>query len=984
MRFFLFRLSFLLLSFTAQAQTDSLYHLGIKEGLPSEVVYQSLEDREGYLWLATDQGVVRYDGRKCQWFGKAEGVPDNEVLKLSIENNGRIWIHCYNDAVAFFDPLRFRFVELKSLTRYKIQRMQPLDSGGMLFETKKGSVLLRSDRLPLPEWYIYPQQHYFVEKQNTIFTYRFIKRQHHTLLLIETKTASGFQPFRKIQLPPSDYIPYCYRNTLYLFTKGTKNYLTLSANNLNAPVMYHHFDHPYYMHHFNGDTLSLYIRSRDDQTQKDHIQCIQYNIKNEQYLRTIDFKHLIFHVLNDSKGNLRLSTLDAGMLWIPAEKPLKQIMPPAYANVNFYSVCISDGKLLAGNDKGEVVEWNEGNSITHTVKQNGKIEWQRNVVCRGKDVFTFSDGGIFYQYEKEIKDEQNRSVDSKVIAQTKGPVVFSGSEKGLHWLNTSSKQCTSWPEVQFAVHALSVTDDNMLYLGSADGLYQLNTTTGSKPVAMDIPELRQRITSLCNRGHWLWVATATDGLYGLYNGKIRIHLDERSGLLSNNLQYVCNGSPSQLWVAGNLGVSKIIYEESDSPIRLIQNISEIDGLTANPVNQMCYDNGYVYAATNAGVCRIPEAIPVPELKVNISGVRINQQPQLIQNHYDLGSQEKNIQLQFSASDLNGYFKQVAYSLNEGKNWNLLESGTLNLELESGLHTVWVRAIDLNKHPGKSIRILSFDIATPYWKRVWFWILVSVFIQAIAGALLYRRRKQKELERQKTETARAQLAALEQQAFVSLMNPHFMFNSLNSIQHYINHQDRKNANRYLSDFASLIRKNFEAAQQAFIPLEQEIENLKVYLGLEQMRFNDKFRFEITCTDDTEPEEWMMPTMILQPLVENAILHGIMPSAIPGLIQLNFHADDKGLHIRITDNGIGIENSRKLKQGSKHRSRGMELIHKRLHALSFFGHHKLELIYKIPFTDPENPGSETQLFIPESLYTNWLRVQKQIQVRGDANK
>ncbi|HNF72356.1 MAG TPA: histidine kinase, partial [Chitinophagaceae bacterium] len=271
-----------------------------------------------------------------------------------------------------------------------------------------------------------------------------------------------------------------------------------------------------------------------------------------------------------------------------------------------------------------------------------------------------------------------------------------------------------------------------------------------------------------------------------------------------------------------------------------------------------------------------------------------------------------------------------------------------------------------------------------WKRVWFWILVSVFIQAIAGALLYRRRKQKELERQKTETARAQLAALEQQAFVSLMNPHFMFNSLNSIQHYINHQDRKNANRYLSDFASLIRKNFEAAQQAFIPLEQEIENLKVYLGLEQMRFNDKFRFEITCTDDTEPEEWMMPTMILQPLVENAILHGIMPSAIPGLIQLNFHADDKGLHIRITDNGIGIENSRKLKQGSKHRSRGMELIHKRLHALSFFGHHKLELIYKIPFTDPENPGSETQLFIPESLYTNWLRVQKQIQVRGDANK
>ncbi len=342
--------------------------------------------------------------------------------------------------------------------------------------------------------------------------------------------------------------------------------------------------------------------------------------------------------------------------------------------------------------------------------------------------------------------------------------------------------------------------------------------------------------------------------------------------------------------------------------------------------------------------------------------------------YSLKANQKNITLQFTGVDLRGYFKQVDYSQDKGSTWTHLEGGTLSLEKDNGEYTIWVRAVDVNKNVGKQILKLRFDIATPYWKAWWFWVIVTIFIQLVIAFIFYRRQKIRELEKRKIELAKAHLASLEQQAFVSLMNPHFMFNALNSIQHYINNQDRQNANRFLSDFASLIRKNFEAAQQAFIPLEQEMENIGLYLRLEKMRFNDKFTFEVMYDDDLDPDDWMMPTMILQPLVENSILHGIMPSQIHCVLQLRLSLSNDDLLLEVIDNGIGVENSRAMKQGSTHRSRGMELIHKRLHALSFFSKQELKLIYTVPFDDEKNPGNKTSLLIPFDMYQAWRNAQR----------
>jgi LytS/YehU family sensor histidine kinase len=187
------------------------------------------------------------------------------------------------------------------------------------------------------------------------------------------------------------------------------------------------------------------------------------------------------------------------------------------------------------------------------------------------------------------------------------------------------------------------------------------------------------------------------------------------------------------------------------------------------------------------------------------------------------------------------------------------------------------------------------------------------------------------------------------------------------------QDRQNANRYLSDFASLIRKNFEAAQKSFVPLEQEIENIKIYLRLEQMRFNEQFSYQVKIDENLDIEDWMIPTMILQPLLENALLHGMMPSALKGELLIELKLEDGNLIIMITDNGIGIENSIALKEIGGHKSRGMELIRKRIAALSHFGSQAITISMSPAFASDKNPGNKIILFIPTDLHTAWLNAQ-----------
>ncbi|MEO8884507.1 MAG: histidine kinase, partial [Mucilaginibacter sp.] len=657
-------------------------------------------------------------------------------------------------------------------------------------------------------------------------------------------------------------------------------------------------------------------------------------------------------------------------------------IPDNFTHTNFFSIARKpDGTLLAGNYYGEVIEAKRRRLIVNkSSKKGNNIFRLRKILLSQNKTFTFSDAGNYVNYSRQIIVPAFGLFYGKTAIKYSDSIILVGNVGYIEKLNTITEKVTLLHTVVKRVTALAKAVDGMVYYGSTDGLYKYSykkdtawALTGNGPL------LSERVMALSTTADGLvWIATANNGIVVLNHDKVIGHITVNNGIINNSSRSITAGGPGQIWLGTAEGINVIKYKLRNSTLSYtVQNLSVNDGLTDNTINEMLYQDDSVYAATGNGISIIPINISIPKfnIPVQLIHLNINQRDTILAANYTLGYNQQNIQMRFAGIELGGHLKNFQYSIDKNKNWINLNESTLALQLSGGYHTVQVRAVDVNGNVSNKILTVNFDIATPFWKAIWFWLIVALVAQAGTIYFVNRRQKKRKEIRLAKEIENVQTAALEQQAFTSLMNPHFMFNALNSIQHYMNMRDRQNTNRYLSDFASLIRKNFEAAQQSFIPLEQEIENIKIYLRLEQMRFNDRFAYQIIANEKLDTDEWMVPTMILQPLLENALLHGIMPSAIDGKIIIDLKEKDDGLQIIITDNGIGVANSMALKEATgAHKSRGMELIKKRIAALSRFGPQAITILISPAFVSEKNPGNKIILFVPHELHNAWVQARQ----------
>ena len=252
------------------------------------------------------------------------------------------------------------------------------------------------------------------------------------------------------------------------------------------------------------------------------------------------------------------------------------------------------------------------------------------------------------------------------------------------------------------------------------------------------------------------------------------------------------------------------------------------------------------------------------------------------------------------------------------------------------------------------------IAQQKYKETQSWWIITIIISivllaALIGIVIYflsqKKKRKKELKIQNT------IATLEQKALQAMMNPHFVFNVMNSIQYFISRKESQEANQILSGFARLMRKHLEICLNSSITMHEEINYLRLYLSLEKIRFSEKMDYTITADPEMDTDDIYIPSMLIQPFIENAIWHGIMPKDGGGLIKLDFRCTDNKLRISIKDNGIGISNSKKTKT-TGHISRGLELIHERVNLLNKL--HKRKIY--ISQVQTGDSGTEVLITIP----------------------
>ncbi len=309
----------------------------------------------------------------------------------------------------------------------------------------------------------------------------------------------------------------------------------------------------------------------------------------------------------------------------------------------------------------------------------------------------------------------------------------------------------------------------------------------------------------------------------------------------------------------------------------------------------------------------------------------------------------------------------AYRLLGSSSSAFIETGNTNLHFSSlspGIYTLEIIA----KLKNSSVAVsrpttITIIVLKPLWQEGWFLSIATIFAVLIAIFGINRRIQFIKAREQKKAQRYTRLLQLKQEATNALISPHFIFNCLNSIQHFINKSDGTSANMFLAQFASLIRATMENVSNANVKLSTEVSILEKYLLLEAMRL-PQLTYEINIDESLDAEEILIPSMLIQPYAENAIWHGITPNGGVGNLKINFEsAAVPYLRIVIEDNGIGINTSMFKKKQQSRKSLGLEISKRRIAILEKLTGHKIGCDIKQLYDDNNQPcGTIVTLTIP----------------------
>ena len=501
---------------------------------------------------------------------------------------------------------------------------------------------------------------------------------------------------------------------------------------------------------------------------------------------------------------------------------------------------------------------------------------------------------------------------------------------------------------------------------------------GGKPVASKMffdgdSILNSRINWIWNDGRdRIWFASDKGiAYYKLSSGKMTSYANLGGYDLSSSTSVVTD-KKGRIWIGNLRGL--FLYENSK-----IKVFNRFKGLGSNEVFCLRYDEieNRLDVGTSGGVSVIDlnylDGYPSPKCDVVFTEVRSGGKNYDGKNQFELEMDYHDLFISFSALNYSSP-GSVKYRYRLENDWVETDNDFINaVSLSHGEYQLEVSARDINGEWGKPAT-LNFTIRPGFFESIWFKVLIAVFLLT-SGPLILRWQLNVQRKRSKEQLELTErINQLKHQALSAMMNPHFVYNSLNSVQYLINSNRNEEANNYIATMANLMRKNLETAGSGFILLSEEIYRLSLYLDLEKLRLGDKFVWEIITGDDINPAALMIPNMIIQPFVENSLWHGIIDSGRKGELTVSFHFEnikihqetDRALIIKITDNGVGIQQA-KMNKKADHISKGIGIVEERLQLLSS----KMEIPQPILFEDlggkqPDSQGTEVVISLPSSLY------------------
>lgn len=507
------------------------------------------------------------------------------------------------------------------------------------------------------------------------------------------------------------------------------------------------------------------------------------------------------------------------------------------------------------------------------------------------------------------------------------------------------------PVINAATHIQS----RKFLLATNSGLFIADSAANYSRLFPDDPVLNTRLIAVKESGN-RWIVTSRDHGIVIISGNSLFHLNSSAGLISDEITAIEPQADSILWIGTSAGLSKVTLAAKGTKISL-QNFREEDGLFSEEITDLKIYHDSLWIASPKGIFCIPTQSIQPsrifsEYPLITDSIRINNKPESLSPQITL--EESGI--------LEIYVSQVSFQRHSNvsyeykipgitPDWINSADGHFVLSgLAHGDYTLEYRAKKSDFEKG-SIHTLLLHVNTP-WYEFW-WMKLLYVISSLGGIALIlfginrqlRRKKDKEIEK----------INLELRVLLSQMNPHFTFNTINAIQHYILQNEKRAAINYLSDFASLIRKTLDFSRRNQILWSEEKDYLTLYTSLEVARFEKQIDLQFDEEFSARVDSIILPPLLLQPLVENAIIHGLSGKE-GGKIIISIREHEHFFELGVEDNGSGI----KPKKRGGNVSHGLNILRQRV---ALYGDTTLQ--YFEVFT-PDSGGTKVQF----RLYKTYL--------------
>ncbi|QIA06849.1 sensor histidine kinase [Draconibacterium halophilum] len=945
-------------------QNPFITNYTIADGLPTNKVFCVLQDRNDFLWFGTTAGLVRFDGTSYVRYTTNEGMSYNRTVRLKEDVEGRIWCMNIDGSVNYiyknqvFNEKNSPFLDEIKTNFYYHNFFQDNDSTIYMYNGAGEVAVIKSNR------YI----DYIPSDQNGSIIFDITRNTNNNLLfwdsnrIVEKNSVDEIAEIHRLDFyvtrvtTDSEGVTYVcdMEGNIHLFQGSrlvSKNYVKIDAKVINDMLVK---DELLWVSTFDNGLFCYKNDSLIFHHKMDKIQNLVIDKQNN--LWTSSTTYGVYKINN---GILKFKTIETDKF---EDKGVQTISP---SNKDF--LWLTNGKSVFAFKDGKILEdkLEVGEFILDNITQ----------LANNTLLLTGSSTPL-YIYKNLRIDPATHTIKydefNKTNIYVKKPVVDPSESRVNFYLNDN----LFYRELKndFQQFRIAYTDWGRIRNIFLNYKQDLIVNGNTNHVIKDGNIIPDPIYSAFD-GKWIASNITIDSTSEVLQIEeadkselVLIHNNKTYNLIDNLENHIIQKLKDMIYYNGTLFLfnQRTVYFISNPKEIIAGKTAVLNRLniTFNNINDLYAQNNILYVASDDGLTLIPvsecvNAISVPT-KPYFSKVALDEKEINLTHGEIVYKNIDRLSIEFSSLNFSSSPSDYAYML-EGVNDDWI-SGTENrvvyLNLKPGHYTFKLKSRK-NMEPYSEVIELPVTVVPTFFQLL-ITKIAGVLIFLFLGFLIIRSYYRRQLREREKDN---QLVTLENRALQSMMNPHFIFNSLGSIQKFLLQNKSEEAGTYLSRFARLIRQTMNSIKSNSVLLDDEVERLRNYIELEQFRMENHFDFSVIIDEQLQQDDYNIPSMIVQPFVENAIWHGISQLQSHGKIIIRFiYVNERSIRIVIEDNGIGFEKSKAFSKTKSHLNMASSLTQKRIQLIGEKYHVKTTLYYEELYPGKTNPGAKITLLVP----------------------